>query len=231
MPCHHNLEEYLTAYLDGAGLRTDPEGPLFCTIGRGTNKLTRRVLPQANAYVMIRRRAAGAAAMAIAGLPLGGAPVGLLDLGGHLVVTAASDAGRDWVAAALVIGSATTGATVLRAPGRIFLGWGEVQGEEGQAPTEQESEKAERPLWLMLAPAALLLGIALFTGTDQASRFALAAAARFTAWDGGASLSALSAPSAIASEPPPHPFLPWLTFGAALLIAAHNLARDKLPRL
>jgi hypothetical protein len=21
MPCHHNLEEYLTAYLDGAGLR------------------------------------------------------------------------------------------------------------------------------------------------------------------------------------------------------------------
>jgi hypothetical protein len=27
MPCHHNLEEYLTAYLDGAGLRDDPEGP------------------------------------------------------------------------------------------------------------------------------------------------------------------------------------------------------------
>ena len=24
MPCHHNLEEYLTAYLDGAGLRDDP---------------------------------------------------------------------------------------------------------------------------------------------------------------------------------------------------------------
>ena len=170
-------------------------------------------------------------AMAIAGLLLGGAPIGLLDLGGHLVDTAASDAGRDWVAAALVIGSATTGAAVLRAAGRIFLGWGEVQGEEGQAPTEQESEKAERPLWLMLAPAVLLLGIALFTGTDQASRFALAAAARFTAWDAGASLGALSTPSAIASEPPSHPFLPWLTVGAALLIAAHNLSRDKLPRL
>jgi integrase len=27
MPCHHNLEEYLTAYLDGAGLRDDPKGP------------------------------------------------------------------------------------------------------------------------------------------------------------------------------------------------------------
>jgi integrase len=29
MPCHHNLEEYLVAYLDGAGLRNDPKGPLF----------------------------------------------------------------------------------------------------------------------------------------------------------------------------------------------------------
>jgi site-specific recombinase XerD len=57
MPCHHNLEEYLTAYLDGAGLRSDPKGPLFRTIGRGTGKLTRTVLPQANAYAMIRRRA------------------------------------------------------------------------------------------------------------------------------------------------------------------------------
>jgi hypothetical protein len=56
MPCHHNLEEYLTAYLDGAGLRGDPKGPLFRTIGRGTGQLTRTVLPQANAYAMIGRR-------------------------------------------------------------------------------------------------------------------------------------------------------------------------------
>src|SRR6201984_1952573 len=57
MPCHHNLDEYLVAYLDGAGLRDDPKGPLFRTIGRGTGQLTRTVLPQANAYAMIRRRA------------------------------------------------------------------------------------------------------------------------------------------------------------------------------
>jgi integrase len=60
MPCRHNLEEYLTAYLDGAELRGDPKGPLFRTIGGGTAKLTRTVLPQANAYAMIHRRAAGA---------------------------------------------------------------------------------------------------------------------------------------------------------------------------
>jgi hypothetical protein len=58
MPCHHNLEEYLITDLDGADLCSDPKGPLFRTIGRGTGKLTRTVLPQANAYAMIRRRAA-----------------------------------------------------------------------------------------------------------------------------------------------------------------------------
>src|ERR1700686_1621592 len=60
MPCHHRLEEYLAAYLDGEGLRNDPKGPLFRTIGRGTGKLTRTPLPQANAYMMIKRRAAAA---------------------------------------------------------------------------------------------------------------------------------------------------------------------------
>src|SRR5437660_3541521 len=60
MPCHHKLEEYLVAYLDGVGLRDDPKGPLFRTIRRGTRQLSGAVLPQANAYAMIRRRAAAA---------------------------------------------------------------------------------------------------------------------------------------------------------------------------
>jgi site-specific recombinase XerD len=60
MPCHHNLETYLTAYIEGAGLAEGPKGPLFRTIGRGTGLLTRTPLPQANAYAMIGRRAAAA---------------------------------------------------------------------------------------------------------------------------------------------------------------------------
>ncbi len=60
MPCHHSLEEYLHAYLDGAGIAGDGKGPLFRTVGRGTARLTRTPLPQANAYAMIRRRAAAA---------------------------------------------------------------------------------------------------------------------------------------------------------------------------
>jgi hypothetical protein len=60
MPRRHNLNEYLVAYLDGTGVRDDLKGPLFRTIGRGTGKLTPTVLPQANAYAMIRRRGAAA---------------------------------------------------------------------------------------------------------------------------------------------------------------------------
>ena len=60
MPCHHNLEEYLTAYLDGCALREDQKGPLFRTIARGTKRLSDTPLPQANAFEMVRRRAVAA---------------------------------------------------------------------------------------------------------------------------------------------------------------------------
>ena len=60
MPCHHNLEEYLTAYLDGCELRGHAKEPLFRTIRRGTKRLSDSPLPQASAFQMVRRRAAAA---------------------------------------------------------------------------------------------------------------------------------------------------------------------------
>jgi integrase len=60
IPCHHNLEKYLTEYIDGTGIADDPKGPLFRTIGRKTKQLTRTPLPRVNAYAMIQRRAADA---------------------------------------------------------------------------------------------------------------------------------------------------------------------------
>ena len=57
MPCHHNLDTHLNAYIDGCGLASDPQGPLFRTIGPRTRTTP---LPQANAYAIIRRRAASA---------------------------------------------------------------------------------------------------------------------------------------------------------------------------
>ena len=60
MPCHHNLEEYLAAYLDRCELREDRTGPLFRTIARGTKRLSDTPLLQANAFQMVRRRAVAA---------------------------------------------------------------------------------------------------------------------------------------------------------------------------
>jgi len=60
MPCHHALEQCLHAYIDGCALADDSKGPLFCTVGRGTRQLSRTPLCQANAYAMVRRRAAAA---------------------------------------------------------------------------------------------------------------------------------------------------------------------------
>jgi site-specific recombinase XerC len=57
MPCHHTLEAYLDAYIDGTGIGADGKGPLFRTIQRGTGRLSTTALPQANAYAMVTRRA------------------------------------------------------------------------------------------------------------------------------------------------------------------------------
>lgn len=67
MPCHHNLDEYLHAYIDGCGLAGDRKAPLFRTIGRGTGRLSETPLPQASAYQMVRRRAAAAGIMTAIG--------------------------------------------------------------------------------------------------------------------------------------------------------------------
>ncbi|MGF6611453.1 site-specific recombinase XerD [Paraburkholderia sp. WSM4175] len=60
MPCHHTLEAYLHAYLEGTGIAGEPKGPLFRTVARGTGRLSSTPLPQANAYAMVRRRALAA---------------------------------------------------------------------------------------------------------------------------------------------------------------------------
>ncbi|ENA26555.1 hypothetical protein HMPREF1487_09596 [Pseudomonas sp. HPB0071] len=60
MPCHHALEEYLHTYLDQTGIGSDPKGPLFRTIKRGTDQLSNTPLHQSNAHAMVRRRAKAA---------------------------------------------------------------------------------------------------------------------------------------------------------------------------
>ena len=57
VPCHHNLERYLDAYLAAAGIADDPGGPLFRTAAGRTGKLTGKPLWQQDVYRMIQRRA------------------------------------------------------------------------------------------------------------------------------------------------------------------------------
>lgn len=57
MPCHHSLDEYLQAYVEGAQLGADPKGWMFRTaIGRN-GQLSERPMTQADVYCMIRWRA------------------------------------------------------------------------------------------------------------------------------------------------------------------------------
>src|SRR3546814_19443188 len=51
MPCHHNLEEYLLAYIDGCGLRERARGPLFRTLPPGPKRLSDAPLAQAHAFL------------------------------------------------------------------------------------------------------------------------------------------------------------------------------------
>jgi site-specific recombinase XerD len=57
MPCHHNLETYLHAYIEGAGIGDNPKSILFPTALGRTGFLSVRPMTQADAYRMIRRRA------------------------------------------------------------------------------------------------------------------------------------------------------------------------------
>ena len=57
VPANHNLDEYLEAYIEGAGLKTDPKVKLFRTCTGKSYALTRGPMSQSDAYAMIGRRA------------------------------------------------------------------------------------------------------------------------------------------------------------------------------
>ncbi len=57
MPCQHNLEAYLKAYLEASGRADQPKRPLFPTLGRSSEQLTDKPLSRRNALDMVKRRA------------------------------------------------------------------------------------------------------------------------------------------------------------------------------
>jgi site-specific recombinase XerD len=61
MPCHHNLEEYLHAYLQQEGLQGDRKRWLFRSAKGRSGELSERPMSQSDVYRMIGRRAEAAA--------------------------------------------------------------------------------------------------------------------------------------------------------------------------
>ena len=61
MPCHHNLEAYIDAYIDAAGIREDRKGPLFrCVDERSHRDLTAKPMTRLHVWKLVKRRAKAA---------------------------------------------------------------------------------------------------------------------------------------------------------------------------
>jgi multicomponent Na+:H+ antiporter subunit D len=191
----------------------------------------------------LRGRARGcwvvAAAWLVGTLGLVGTPYVGLYLGHAFVDDAAKSVGRPWVPALLWLGSALAGAALLRAGGRIFLGWGEESDPLlGRSFEEDPLERrARRPLLIGVALVAVALGavVSIVPGLAQRAEYA---AERFQDTSGYAA----AVLHAKAMAPPPslpraleHTSLESLLYGLAATLFAAALAlaglyRDRLPR-
>ena len=126
-------------YLVGHGL---VKGALFMLVG--VLLAERASVDELGLYGLGRGLAPAGVAMAMGGLLLGGAPWGVLNSGTRLVADAGSSAAGPWIAGAVLFGSALTGATVLRAAGRIFLGLGPEP--DPKRPHLRASKNRKRPI-------------------------------------------------------------------------------------
>jgi len=170
-------------------------------------------------------------AMAAGGLLLAGLPVGLMSGGSDFIAAGANALGQGWLLWVVSLGAGCTGGAVLRSSGRVFLGLGPVAGHERHSPTEEDKEKADRPLWLMLVPTTALLVLSL-VGTRFASDVISRATLRFMRPDNAMILDGAQAipAAALALRAPPISYTAWLSVALALAIAACSLFHHRMTR-
>ena len=144
------------------------------------------------------------------------APAGVMLLPGAAAVIAGLP---PFALATGVIGAGLTGAAVLRAAGRIFLGLGPDPGDEAGAPSEDEREKVNRPLWLMLVPCCVLLTLDIGMPPGLVADAIPRAASAFLHRPPAGALAEGSSS------------LPWASVALALAGAAYGLFRTRLPKL
>jgi multicomponent Na+:H+ antiporter subunit D len=170
------------------------------------------------------------AAFAISGLLLAGLPFGTMAFGHAVIDHALEDRGL-WMSLLLMFGAALTGAAVLRATGRMFLGLGRNTGQEGSSSSKHEGEK-DRSLLSLLAPAIGLLTLAVVTRYLPIDHVIARAAAFYTDRHAYAALvldgTRLGLKGADLTES--GTWLGWCGIVIALVIAAFELNRDKVPK-
>jgi multicomponent Na+:H+ antiporter subunit D len=100
---------------------------------------------------------------AVGGVVLSAMPGVTAFFGKSLLDAGALDVHYPWLPAVFVVSSILTGGAVLRAAGRVFLGWGASEREEDvqlRLPREQDEERVERdvtPPLMLIVPGTLLL--------------------------------------------------------------------------
>ncbi len=182
---------------------------------------------------------APAAAWFVATIGLVGTPYLGIYLGHGLIDESAAALGRPWVLALLWLGSALSGAALLRAGARIFFGWGDADDPLlGKAMEEDPLERnVLRPLLVGVALTAVVLGIAvsLVPGLGQRAEYA---ADRFRDRAGYAARVLRGHPIEPAPSLPAtilHTSLESVLYGGGATLVAVGLAfvglyRQRLPR-
>jgi multicomponent Na+:H+ antiporter subunit D len=170
------------------------------------------------------------ASFALGGLLLAGLPSGLM-AGGRELLDKAGEEAHAWLPYALGFGSALTGAAVLRLTGRVFLGLGPEPGEEKQGASQQEDEKP-RPARLLVVPFIVLLLLCLLPQGHALETLASHAAGLLMDHAGYAALvlDGRFQPPTPPEPEPSGPLLGWCGTALAILIAALELNRHRLPR-
>ncbi len=123
----------------------------------------------------------------VGALLLAGIPPFTTFMGKSLLEESSSAVGYGWLIAVYVVVSAVTGGAVLRAAGRVFLGWGPSQGAHpGQARAAEErvdethGERDRTHPLMVIVPAVLLVGVLVLGLIPGAVPGAERAAAQFT---------------------------------------------------
>jgi multicomponent Na+:H+ antiporter subunit D len=146
----------------------------------------------------------------IGGLLLSALPLVTAFFGKSLLDGGALELHYPWLPTVFVISSILTGGAVLRAAGRVFLGWGASERQEDvelRQPPEQDEERIERdvtPPLMLVVPAVLLLGavvVGLIPGVMPAIE---RAAAHFTDHAAYATWVLRGHPVRYAAVPPSH---------------------------